>query len=119
MSGEDMMRMFGITVPSALPTQHTASSAVAETDAVDGRTVGELVEAGLIHPHAVTAAVNLYAGTPTTGTVSLDNGYGVDITAAVAAHPFASKLLATARPGKAARRAAIRSAILLARPVKT
>ena len=81
-------------------------------------TVGQLVSAGVIRTADVEAAVTAYLAAPDPGIVPLGPNHEVDITAAIAAHAFATRFLKSGKSGKAAVRAAVRSATLLARAMR-
>ncbi len=80
-----------------------------------GPTVGGLLSSGEIRPADLSAAVDAFLANPDPGLVLIGE-YEVDVAAAVAARPHAVKVLQAARSGVAARRAAVRTAILLAQP---
>ncbi|KAB1075401.1 hypothetical protein [Methylobacterium soli] len=73
---------------------------------------------GELQPADVTAAIDAFFALGDPGLVPLGEKYELDVASAVAAHPFASKTLYRRTAGVSARRAAVRSAILLARPEK-
>ena len=81
-------------------------------------TASHLVTTGTISNADVEAAVTAYLAAPDPGIVPLSASYEVDITAAIAAHAFANKLLKSGRTGKAAFRSAIRRATLAARVIR-
>lgn len=64
----------------------------------------------------VAAVVDAYMADPTSGPVSLGRSYRVDPAAALEDHPFASTLVGQPWASPELRRAAVRAAILLARP---
>ncbi len=81
-------------------------------------TVGQLVSAGVVSTADVEAAVTAYLAAPDPGIVPLRPNHEVDITAAIAAHSFATRFLNSGRTGKSAVRAAVRSATLSARAMR-
>lgn len=81
-------------------------------------TVSHLVSTRTISNADVEAAVTAYLAAPDPGIVPLGASYEIDITAAIAAHAFAKKFLKSGRTGKAAVRAAVRSATLAARATR-
>ena len=80
--------------------------------------VGDLLQARTITQTDLDAAVNAFLANPRVGLFELDLGCVVDLTAAVKADRHATATLKepTARPGS--KRAAVKSALLLARPVE-
>ena len=81
-------------------------------------TISSLLARGLISNADITAAVEAYLSDPETTTYRLGNQFALDLSAAVAAHPFTVKALKQGKAGVSARRAAVRTALLLARPEK-
>ncbi|WP_336492012.1 hypothetical protein [Methylobacterium nigriterrae] len=81
-------------------------------------TIGALVTSGAIDRVEITAAVDAVLADPSTKTYVLGERFSLDLFAAVAAHPFAVKTLKRMNAGLAARRTAVRTAIMLARPEK-
>lgn len=67
----------------------------------------------------VAAVVEVYMANPDIGLVGFGEGYRINPAEAVAAHPFARTLIAQPWAGEDLRRAAVRAAILLARPEET
>ena len=55
---------------------------------------------------------------PETKAYPLDDQFALDLSAAVAAHPFTAKTLKHRKAGVSARRAAVRTALMLACPDK-
>lgn len=82
-------------------------------------TVSDLYKSKEVTDTQVNAAVDAVLANPNTGPFELASGWILDVTAAVKADRHATATLKepTARPGS--RRAAVRSAILLAQPVKS
>lgn len=64
----------------------------------------------------VAAVVDAYMADPQVGSVDFGEGYRIDPAAAVAGHPFARALMVQPWASDDLRRAAVRAAILLARP---
>ncbi len=64
----------------------------------------------------VAAVVDAYMVDPKGGTVAFGDGYRIDPAAAIAAHPFANTLIRQPWASAELRRAAVRAAIMLARP---
>jgi hypothetical protein len=81
-------------------------------------TAGELYESKAILEEDVDAAVDAYIDNPLKDAHRLGSGYTIDLAAAVHASPFAVGILADPETKEASMRGAVRSAILLARPVK-
>lgn len=67
----------------------------------------------------VTAVVEAYMVNPSVGVVAFGDGYRIDPAAAVAAHPFTRALLGQPWADPDLRRAAVRAAIMLARPERS
>ena len=80
--------------------------------------VGTLLSSGEILPSDVSAAVEAYLSHAEPGLFPLGREYELDLVSAVAAHPFSVRLLERRNSGVSARRAAVRTAIILARPEK-
>ncbi|WP_246689983.1 hypothetical protein [Methylobacterium sp. WL7] len=82
-------------------------------------TVSDLSKSKEVTDAQVNAAVDAVLANPNTGPFELASGWVLDVTTAVKADRHATATLKepTARPGS--RRAAVRSAILLAQPVKS
>ncbi|MHC2109003.1 hypothetical protein [Methylobacterium sp. CM6246] len=82
-------------------------------------TVSDLIKSREVTNAQVNAALDAVFADPKIGTFELASGWVLDITAAVKADRHATATLKepTARPSS--RRAAVRSAILLAQPVKS
>lgn len=81
-------------------------------------TTSELSEAKLVSKDDVTAAVDAFMTNPSTTTFPLGKDYALDLRDAVAASPFALGVVMNPHARPASKRNAIRTAILLARPVK-
>lgn len=64
----------------------------------------------------VCAVVDAYLADPRPRMIGFGDGYRIDPSAAVEAHPFADQLLRQPWASDELRRAAVRAAILLARP---
>ena len=64
----------------------------------------------------LASVVDAYMADPQRGTVRFGEGYEIDPAVALAAHPFASQLIRQPWAGEELRRAAVRAAIMLARP---
>lgn len=81
-------------------------------------TVSDLLKSKVVTDAQVSAAVDAVLANPRTGPFELASGWVIDLTAAVKAdrHAMATLKEPTAKPGS--KRAAVRSAILLAHPVK-
>ena len=81
-------------------------------------TVSDLLKSKEVTAEQVSAAVDAVLANPRTGPFQLASGWVLDVTGAVRADRHATATLKepTARPGS--KRAAVKSAILLAHPVK-
>ena len=81
-------------------------------------TVSDLLKSKVVTDAQVSAAVDAVLANPRTGPFELASGWVIDLTAAVKADRHATATLKepTAKPGS--KRAALKSAILLAHPVK-
>ena len=88
-------------------------AAMAETP-----TIGDLCKAKTILEDDVEAAVDAFMGDPSLTTFLIGNGYMIDVHDAVSASPFALGILANPAAKPIFKRAAVRTAILLARPSK-
>ncbi|GJD97581.1 hypothetical protein OCOJLMKI_4813 [Methylobacterium iners] len=82
------------------------------------QTIGDLYKAELILEAEVAAAVDAYMDNPRTTTFVFAGGYSINLMAAVRAQPSAKKLINDPEASEGLKRAAVRKAILLARPVK-
>lgn len=76
----------------------------------------DLVATGHIVEDDVAAVVDAYMADPQRGMFRFGEGFEIDPDVALAAHPFASRLLGQSWAGEELRRAAVRAAIMLARP---
>ena len=81
-------------------------------------TTGELFKAKAILEADVVAAVDAFMADPTTTLVVFGEGYRIDLAAAVRNHEWASVTVATKDATEHLKRAAVRTAILLAQPEK-
>ena len=81
-------------------------------------TVTNLLVRGLISNADISAAVEAYLSDPETKAYPLGDQFALDLSAAVAAHPFTVKTLRQGKAGVSARRAAVRTALMLACPEK-
>ncbi|MBX9933595.1 MAG: hypothetical protein K2Y56_19090 [Methylobacterium sp.] len=80
-------------------------------------TVGELFKAQAILEADVAAAVDAFIADPTLTTFLMGDGYSLDLHGAVSDIPFALSMMANLDAKPASKRSAIRTAILLTRPV--
>ncbi|GJD97323.1 hypothetical protein [Methylobacterium iners] len=78
---------------------------------------GDLFKAKAISDEDVNAAVDAYMADPTTGRFMIGE-HPADLASAVARSPYAQSMLADPGIENASKRSAVRTAILLARPVK-
>ncbi|WP_437871419.1 hypothetical protein ACSD7O_24105 [Methylorubrum extorquens] len=81
-------------------------------------TVGELFKAKAVTEDEVNAAVDAYQADPDAAAHPIADGYSLDPAAAVAGHGWASQIVANPESSPGLKRAAIRTAILLARAQK-
>lgn len=81
-------------------------------------TTGELYKVKAILEDEVVAAVDVFMRDPTVSLFRFNDGHTLDVAAAVKAHPWAKATVASQEASEHLRRAAVRTAILLARPVK-
>ncbi|WP_132254418.1 hypothetical protein [Methylobacterium segetis] len=81
-------------------------------------TTGGLFKAKAITEDDVLAAVDAYLADPTTSLFLMGDGYGLDLDAAVRSHAWAAQTVFNAEATDHLKRAAVRTAILLARPEK-
>ena len=79
---------------------------------------GDLFKSKAILDADLNAAVDAYIADPTTSRFSIRDRHVADLTAAVAASPYAQDMLANPSVKEGSKRNAVRTAILLARPVK-
>jgi hypothetical protein len=88
------------------------------TSMAESPTIGALVTSDAIDRVEITAAVDAVLADPSPKTYVLGERFSLNLSAAVAADPFAVKTLKRMNAGLAARRAAVRTAIVLGRPEK-
>ncbi|KAB7782444.1 hypothetical protein [Methylorubrum populi] len=81
-------------------------------------TVGELFKAKAVTDEQVNAAVDAYLAKPETDSHPIADGYSLDLAAAVAGRRWASDIVGNVEAGLPVKRAATRTAILLARAQK-
>ena len=81
-------------------------------------TVGDLFKAKAVTDEQVNAAVERYLAEPKTSAHPIADGYTVDLAAAVAGHGWASQVTANPATHPLLMRAAVQTAILLARARK-
>ncbi|WP_264045469.1 hypothetical protein [Methylobacterium flocculans] len=81
-------------------------------------TTGELYKAKTLTEEDVGAAVDAFIADPTTTLFVFGDGYRLDLAAAVRDHAWASTTVASGDATPHLKRAAVRTAILLARPEK-
>lgn len=81
-------------------------------------TVGELFKAKAVTDDQVNAAVDAYLAKPETDAHPIADGYVLDLGAAVTGHLWASEVVASPEASPGLKRAATRTAILLARARK-
>ena len=81
-------------------------------------TVGELFKAKAVTDEQVNAAVKAYLADPGTNAHPIADGYSLDLAAAVAGHGWASQVVASPESSPGLKRAAVRTAVLLARAQK-
>ena len=79
-------------------------------------TLWELVSAERVAIERVVTAVDAYLADPGAGSLPLGGGLTLDPAAAVAAHAPSRAVLEGADAGETARRIAVRTALLMARP---
>lgn len=77
-------------------------------------TVGELFEAKAITNEQVNAAVEAYLAGPEAGAHPITSGYTLDLAAAVAGDGWAAQVVGNPEASPGLKRAAVRTAILLA-----
>lgn len=78
-------------------------------------TVGDLFKAKAVTDEQVSAAVETYLMKPDTSAHTIADGYTVDLAAAVESHGWASQITARPKTNLILKRAAVQTAILLAR----
>jgi len=81
-------------------------------------TTGELFKAKSILEADVVAVVDAFMADPTTTAFLFGDGYQIDLAEAVSSHEWAKVTVANKDTTEHLRRAAVRTAILLARPKK-
>lgn len=81
-------------------------------------TTGELYKAKAILEYDLIAAVDAYMADRTTGEFALGNAYTLNLAVAVQASDFAMRILGDSAFTDVSKRSAVRTAILLARPVQ-
>ena len=81
-------------------------------------TIGELFKAKVVSDDEIAAAVDLFMREPAVSLFRFAEGYSLNVAAAVEAHPLVWARTIVANPGatEELRRAAVRTAILMARP---
>lgn len=84
----------------------------------EARTFGELFKTKAITDADLDAAVDAYVADPTLTLFMIGEGYGIDLAAAIADSVFATGMVTKANAKLASKRSAVRTAILLAWPVK-
>ncbi|GJD96256.1 hypothetical protein [Methylobacterium iners] len=82
------------------------------------QTIGELYKARLILEAEVAAAVDAYMEDSKATTFVFAGGYSINLMWAVRAQPSAKKLINDPEASEGLKRAVVRKAILLARPVR-
>ncbi|KQQ12427.1 hypothetical protein ASF56_04470 [Methylobacterium sp. Leaf122] len=80
--------------------------------------VGELFKAKAVTDDEVNAAVEVFMRDADAGAHPIADGYSLDLAAAVAGHGWASQVVANPESSPGLKRAATRTAILLARAQK-
>lgn len=81
--------------------------------------VGELLQAKVITRADLDAAIEAFLANPKIGSFELASGYTVDLTAAVKADRHATAILYEPTAKSGSRRAAVRCALLPAKPIET
>ena len=79
---------------------------------------GNLFKSKTITDADLDGAVDAFMADSTTGRFEIANNLFVDLAAAVTASPYAKDMLANPKVGENSKRSAVRTAIMLARPVK-
>lgn len=82
------------------------------------QTTGELFKAKAVTDADIAAAVDAFLADPSTSAFLFGEGYRIDFTEAVRAHVWASATTENKDATDHLKRAAVRTAILLARPEK-
>ncbi|ACL55873.1 hypothetical protein [Methylobacterium nodulans] len=83
----------------------------------DTPTLGEPYKLTHVTDEQIDAAAREYLDDPTLGMRLIAEGIALDLAAVVLAHPYVREVLARESAPEAQRRMAVRTAILLARPV--
>jgi len=83
----------------------------------DTSTFGDLLETRAITDEQVNAAVDAFLAGPASEPFPIADGYRIDLAAAVTAHAFTTMMDRRDDVSSAAKRGAVRTAILLARPI--
>jgi hypothetical protein len=81
--------------------------------------VGDLIQAHLITRADLDAAIEAFLANPKIGLFELASGCTVDLTAAVKADRHATAILTEPTAKGGSRRAAVKSALVLARPLES
>lgn len=81
-------------------------------------TFGDLYKAKAILDADLDAAVETYMSDPSTDRFAIGDGYSADLAAAVAGSPFAAGMIADPGIKPGSKRRAVRTPILLSKPVK-
>ena len=83
-------------------------------------TTGELLKAKAVTEDEIVAAVDVFMADPSAGLFQFANGHSPDVAVALETHPltWAKDIVANLQATEELRRAAVRTAILLARPEK-
>lgn len=81
-------------------------------------TFGDLYKAKAILETELTSAIDAFMADPTTSHFAIGAGHNADLAAAIAASPFACSMLENPETKFQSKRGAVRTAILLAKPVK-
>ncbi|TXM72815.1 hypothetical protein FV218_12480 [Methylobacterium sp. WL69] len=82
------------------------------------QTTGELFKAQVVTDADIAAAVDAFMDDPSTSAFLFSEGYRIDLAEAVRAHEWASVTTSNEKATDHLKRAAVRKAILLARPEK-
>ncbi|CAO4178734.1 hypothetical protein [Methylorubrum populi] len=81
-------------------------------------TVGELFKSKAVTDEQVNAAVEAYLADPEAAAYPIADGYSLDLAEAVAGHGWANQVVSNPEASPGLKRAAVRTAILLARTEK-
>ena len=89
-------------------------------DMARNSTTGELLKAKTVTEDEIVAAVDVYMADPSASLFQFADGHSLDVAAAVETLPltWAKAIVANLQATEELRRAAVRAAILLARPEK-